>query len=308
MRNQAHVAILMPTYNGANHLKEQLLSIKAQTHQNWSLTISDDGSSDASASIIEQFLAEHPERQVTLLSGPQKGLFVNAQSLLRHLPADYDYVAFADQDDFWLPGHLETALRHLSDSPTQPAIYGSRSSITDDTLNVIGRTRRFKPMECFGCAVAQNIISGHSLVMNRALAEVLQNTDVGDGLLYHDWWFYLVAKAIGAKVIYNPEPMVLYRQHGANTLGAYIGLSAIIARMKGVIGGRYGRDIDSHICALKSAAFPLTEEAKVALNALQPRGKTNRLMRFQRFRQHGVKRQSRFENIVLSLGILAGVI
>ena len=58
------VTILLATLNGEDYLKAQLESIAAQTYENWQLVVGDDGSTDDTISIIEEFSEKHPD-QVT---------------------------------------------------------------------------------------------------------------------------------------------------------------------------------------------------------------------------------------------------
>jgi glycosyltransferase involved in cell wall biosynthesis len=58
MVKQPYVAILMCTFNGERFLKEQLDSFATQTHQNWTLWVSDDGSTDQTLEILRATQAE----------------------------------------------------------------------------------------------------------------------------------------------------------------------------------------------------------------------------------------------------------
>ena len=60
------VAILLCTYNGARFLAEQLDSLESQTHQNWIIFASDDGSSDQTLEILQQYQAKWPSGKLKL--------------------------------------------------------------------------------------------------------------------------------------------------------------------------------------------------------------------------------------------------
>ena len=79
------VTILLATLNGENYLKAQLESIAAQTYENWQLVVGDDGSTDDTISIIEEFSEKHPD-QVTIIKNdpPQGSAQDNFISLLRN--------------------------------------------------------------------------------------------------------------------------------------------------------------------------------------------------------------------------------
>lgn len=104
-----HVAILMATRNGAEFLRAQLDSLAAQDHDDWSLWIGDDGSTDATRAIVEAFAHSHPQRTVSLRDGPRRGSMANFLSLLCAPDIRADFFALADQDDVWLPVRLSRA-------------------------------------------------------------------------------------------------------------------------------------------------------------------------------------------------------
>ena len=96
----AQIAILMCTKNGAAFLAEQLKSIADQTHANWILFVSDDGSTDETRNILRRFADSH-EQTTVVRNGPGKGVCANFLSLATDSTIDADYFAFSDQDDVW---------------------------------------------------------------------------------------------------------------------------------------------------------------------------------------------------------------
>ncbi|HEU0078104.1 MAG TPA: hypothetical protein VFQ76_10675, partial [Longimicrobiaceae bacterium] len=80
----------------------------------------------------------------------------------------------------------------------------------------------------FQHALMQNVATGCTIVMNRAARDLLAESTPED-VFMHDAWAYLVIAAFG-KVLYDPVPMVLYRQHAANTIGRPRGWRARLAR------------------------------------------------------------------------------
>jgi hypothetical protein len=64
----------------------------------------------------------------------------------------------------------------------------------------------------------ENVITGCTAAMNGPAVRLLQQAGVPEGVRFHDWWAYLVVSAFG-KVVFDPEPTLLYRQHGANQIG-----------------------------------------------------------------------------------------
>ena len=107
------IAVLMGTYNGAEFLPEQLASLAAQTHTNWRLWVSDDGSSDATPGILRRYQEAWGENKLSILAGPRRGFQANFLELTAQPEISADYYAWADQDDVWLPEKLARALECL---------------------------------------------------------------------------------------------------------------------------------------------------------------------------------------------------
>mgnify|MGYP001404488588 CR=1 FL=1 len=67
---QPPLTILMCTYQGADHLPAQLRSFLDQSHRNWRLFVSDDGSSDGTREMLATWGARNPDTELCLVDGP----------------------------------------------------------------------------------------------------------------------------------------------------------------------------------------------------------------------------------------------
>ena len=114
-----HVRILLSTYNGAPFLREQLDSFRMQTCDSWSVLWRDDGSTDATEATMAAFAAEvGPDRCRRLAApagnlGPRESFLALLRAAAPSL-GPRDAVAFADQDDVWLPEKLARGLAALA--------------------------------------------------------------------------------------------------------------------------------------------------------------------------------------------------
>lgn len=250
------VAILMATYNGAEFLAEQLQSIQEQSHTNWSLWISDDGSTDETLRIVDEF-AQRVAQDVHVVSGPGRGHAVNFLHLLTHPDLPEAYLAFADQDDVWLPHKLEHSLSALPSG--RPALFGGR---------YIHATRQLEPIRTsvmplrplgFRNALVQNVISGHTTTMTPEAAAILRRIGPLD-VPHHDWWCYQMLAGAGADIIHGDEPLLLYRQHGTNAMGAHGSWGSRMARVRMVMGRDYAGWVRANLAALHVVRHELTEE------------------------------------------------
>ncbi|MGT2926215.1 glycosyltransferase family 2 protein [Streptococcus cuniculipharyngis] len=214
------VNILMATYNGERFLAEQIESIRQQTFDNWQLLIRDDGSSDATRQIIQDFVAQDNRiRFVNPDTIENIGVINSFHTLLKQEQADFYF--FSDQDDVWLPEKLSLCLETAQAyEPDRPLLVYTDLSVVDDGLNLITQSMIKSQSHHANTSLRQelteNTVTGGTMMINHALAEKWSQTD---GLLMHDWYLALLASGLG-QLVYLDVPTELYRQHDANVLGA----------------------------------------------------------------------------------------
>lgn len=214
MNPLGRVVVLMSTYQGERYLGEQLKSILSQLPEDGRLLVRDDGSTDGTVAVIEEF----SDARITVQRGTNIGFGASFLTLPAAAPDDADLVMFSDQDDLWLPGKVERAARALLPLRDRPALYGSAQMLADQALQPLQVTRRWPDPPSFRGALAENMITGCTAALNAPAVQLLKRAGVADGVHFHDWWMYLVVSAFG-RVIFDPEPTLLYRQHGANQIG-----------------------------------------------------------------------------------------
>jgi glycosyltransferase involved in cell wall biosynthesis len=261
------VTIVMGTYQGERFIKEQLDSLAAQTHYNWRLYVSDDGSSDKTREIIRHF-STTLDNDVILVDGPCQGFTFNFLTAIDRA-SEADYYALSDQDDIWEPDKLERALSVLqSVEKSRPALYCGRTHIIDAAARSIGLSPAFLRPPSFANALVQNIGGGNTMVMNRAARELLRTAGVGEDVVSHDWWTYQLVSGAGGYVHYDLQPKVRYRQHGSNLNGANSTIAARAQRIRLMFQGRFKTWTDRNVRALSRARHLLTPESRDLIDAL----------------------------------------
>jgi glycosyltransferase involved in cell wall biosynthesis len=300
------VVVLMATFNGANHLADQLLSLGNQTHENWELIVSDDGSVDATLDIVRTF-ATSVRQSVVTIEGPREGFWQNFLSLLRHTTEGGDLFAFSDQDDIWFHDKLERAVRWFAKQPPDiPALYFSRTEIMSEDGAIIGLSPLFRRPTSFQNALVQSIGGGNTMVLNRAAKSLLVSAPNDIVLPSHDWWAYQVVTGAGGRAFYDPLPSLFYRQHTGNLVGSNQGIKARLSRLAAFTGGRARRWNDININSLYRMRNILSEDAVRTLN-LFSKARTARLpKKMLLLWQSGVYRQGRLESIGLHVGAWFG--
>lgn len=255
------VLVMLSTYNGAKYLDAQMKSLLKQENVNLNILIRDDGSTDETVPIIEQYKNSNPS-QINLIHGENVGVVQSFLELVKQSSLEYDYYAFCDQDDVWESHKLARALAMLQDFQVGPALYCSSTKMVDEHMSLIKKwpVRPKRPLSIYNSLI-ENVCVGCTMVMNRkALQLVKENPPAHiDQVIMHDWWFYLCISAFG-KVLFDDESAILYRQHESNVLGGATGsiLGKWVKRLKRFINGE-----NFYILSKQAREFLLTFQSRL---------------------------------------------
>jgi hypothetical protein len=295
-----HVAILLACKNGARFLLEQLGSYEQQTYKDWSLHVSDDGSDDQTVEIVQAFSSRVPNL-TTLRDGPRAGCHRNFLSLLRDSSIEADYFAFSDQDDIWYPEKLERALSIMRGArDNQPVLYCSRAELIDGEGHRIGFSRNLKRPASFRNALVENVAGGNTMVFNRAARALLKRV-IDRNVVIHDWSAYVFISAVGGKILYDRTPLVGYRQHANNLIGAK---SSFHSRIRRITNGQWREWTDTHVQALQELPDVTADNRKALESFAQTRRADGLVRRCWCLWKSGVYRQT----LVGQIGLLLAAI
>lgn len=293
------VAILMGTFRGQQYLAEQLNSFAAQTHANWEVWASDDGSTDHTLEILEGFKARCPPGRLSILSGPGKGFVSNFLSLTCNTRIQADYYAYSDQDDVWDADKLERALRWLQGVPASvPALYCGRTRLVDSKNQEIGFSALFSNPR-FANALVQSVAGGNTMVFNNAARALLLKAGPRLPVVYHDWWAYMAVTGCGGTVFFDATPVLRYRQHDANLVGMNSSWRARLQRMRKLWQGQHRKWNEDNIAALRTLESQLTPESKEILNHFAKAREAGLISRLVHLGRSGVSRQTWLGNVAL---------
>jgi len=209
------ICILLSTFNGENYLQPQLESIFNQENITYKLIVRDDGSVDNTDRILNDYQARG---LLTWYKGSNIGPALSFMDLLYHAP-EYDFYAFCDQDDIWLPNKLNAAITRLLNESCgdSPALYISDTILVDKNLRRI-KQKKDRHLFTFEASLLRNPATGCTMVINNRLKTLICGFRPSF-VSMHDSWAYRVCLACGGSVIYDNESYILYRQHGENVLG-----------------------------------------------------------------------------------------
>lgn len=212
------VTVLLSTYNGEKYLKEQIESLIAQEGVQINILARDDGSSDKTVSILEDYKKQYKNFEYYI--GENKGPAGSFFDLIEHAK-DSDYYALCDQDDVWDKDKVLVAINKLSKYNEKiPLLYYSNLRIVDENL-AFCRMSHDQPRihKNKYCALTEGLLTGCTGVINETLAKYIRG-NIPKECSMHDTWIYMIAMFFG-KAIYDFTPHISYRQHSGNVIGVH---------------------------------------------------------------------------------------
>lgn len=220
------VTILLATYNGSKYIRQMIDSVLAQDYKDFHLVLSDDQSKDDTAQILEEYARKFPETVTHHCSGRRFG---NAQDHFMYLLQqfhDSPYMMFCDQDDYWHPDKVSRTLekmRQIEKSGIPAMVHTDLRVVDGELAQMDASFMHFSKLRgdrlSLRQLLVQNVVTGCTMMINRALAEVACERMPQGEILMHDWWLALIAAAMGTTG-YLDEATIDYRQHGSNVVGA----------------------------------------------------------------------------------------
>jgi Glycosyltransferases involved in cell wall biogenesis len=207
------VVILMATFNGAPHLREQLDSLIRQTYSAWRLIVHDDGSTDGTLAILDEYRRIDP--RITVMDDGVVGLGAagNFLHLMRHVKGAY--YLFCDQDDIWLEEKIAQLVAVISNCEG-PAVVYANSYLYVDGVVIPQMSTLLHPTSLRDTLFFNSGIQGCAIIFNHSLMDRL--APFPEFVAMHDHLVTMGAVTFG-QMIYLNQPLVLYRQHKQNATG-----------------------------------------------------------------------------------------
>jgi len=209
---RALVSVAMASYNGERFIREQIESILAQTYQPVEIVIVDDGSADNTIAVIQTLQQQHPNIYLHI---NEKNLGVTLTFNRAVSFCTGEYIAFADQDDIWVPHKLATLVNEIGD---HDAVYGNSLLVDEQgrSLNKLFSSMMHLATYNSGMPfLLSNTVAGHAML---AKATFLKSIQPFPANLYFDLWTAFNAGANNG-IKYVDAVLVHYRQHSSNAVG-----------------------------------------------------------------------------------------
>lgn len=203
------VSVAMATYNGEKYIQQQIDSILMSLSSKDELVISDDGSTDNTISIIDNYV--NSDTRIKLIKGPRKGLVKNFENALMHTGGKYIFLA--DQDDIWAKNKVEEVLECFNNTDATLVIHDCKIINSDDSII----EPSFFALRNSGPGFIHNIIKNSFIGCCMAFKRELLNYALPfpNDIPYHDQWLGLVNNMVGKNVFLNKK-LFSYRRHEDN--------------------------------------------------------------------------------------------
>ena len=224
MDKMPSVAVVLGTYNGEQYLKEQIDSILMQEGVKLFVFVRDDSSTDCTMKILRRYKECVPNFYIinegnTKNKGIKTG-FIEALKWALSYSDEYDFFAFSDQDDVWLPRKLISGIDMLSNSNCpNGALYYSNKTIVNEKLE-IEKEEHFKEGSSFSDFYFVSKAYGCTMIINRNLAMNCVQY-VSKNCHFHDDWIHRLAICLECDIFFDNNSYILYRQHGENNCGTF---------------------------------------------------------------------------------------
>ncbi len=295
------VAILMSSFMGEQYLEKQLKSIINQTHKNWLLWISDDGSTDNTLNVIKKMNCD----KIKILRGPNLGNYaLNFLSMIKNKNIKADYFAFSDQDDIWKNDKLAKAILYIKNINTNlPAAYCSRSILINSEDEKIGFSKKINIRPNFKNALIQNIMSGNTILFNNKCKKLIEKSNITN-LTSHDWLIYQVITGSEGFVYYDQNPSIYYRQHDNNLIGAQNSFFSVFKRILHHFDGTYKKSLNIQLRFLLENKFLLSKDNQIILNNFFKNKNHSNLFKRLQVLKLGIFRFSKKGNLALLVSII----
>jgi teichuronic acid biosynthesis glycosyltransferase TuaG len=215
------VSIIMPAYNAEKYIQAAILSVLNQTYVNWELIIVNDGSNDATQSIIDEFNAE--DKRIKLINQKNKRLGGARNTGIKN--SSGEWIAFLDSDDLWEPFKLEKQLQTSKNFPD--------ADVTPYEVPV----GSFQAGEMYSRLLESNFIPVLSVLVKKEVINEIGYQE--ENSFFHgceDWDYWLRMAISGATFYGMEEKLFYYRRHGSNMSGKSLQIAQAAVLLKNFAG------------------------------------------------------------------------
>jgi glycosyltransferase involved in cell wall biosynthesis len=224
--SQLKISIAMCTYNGEKFIKEQLDSFLSQTRLPDELIICDDRSNDNTIQIINEFMKRAPFKVELQINEKQLGSTKNFEKAI--LLCHGDIIFLADQDDVWDKNKLYLMEKKFIEDDKVAMVFTDAAMVNQD-LQSLGNTlwesilftpkaQKLFPDNAFHVFIRENVVTGATMAFRSRYNDLMM--PFSENWIHDAWMALILAASKDLKIEIIDKPLIMYRQHSNNQLGA----------------------------------------------------------------------------------------
>lgn len=200
------ISVCIAAYNGEKYLSQQLDSILIQLEEQDEVIVSDDGSSDGTLALINEYMER--DSRIRLIEGPRSGVIANFERAIEESRGAFIFLA--DQDDVWLPDKVSETLAFFELHPELDVIISDLIIVDEELQTLAPSYFEFRNVKSgFFANVLRNSYIGAGMCFRERLkAQILP---IPKNVPMHDMWIGLLGKTS-----FLPKQLTYYRRHGEN--------------------------------------------------------------------------------------------
>ena len=248
---EALVSVIVPVYNVGAYLQQCLQSIASQSYAHLEVIVVDDGSTDDSGKIADEW-ASHDNR-FRVVHQPNGGLSAARNTALDH--ATGRYVTFVDSDDFIAPQYVEVLCQLIQESRAQAALCGWHLYADGDAVpkpDDASHSRTYTAAEAANHIFYQRKGLTQSVCARLYDASVFRDVRFPVGMLYEDLAVLMPVMQNSQTVAFTPQRLYYYRQRQGSIITTFNSRRAHILDILEDLERRAPHEFPLHLKAIRS--------------------------------------------------------
>ncbi len=203
------ISIIMPVFNGLPFLKEAIDSVIAQTYKKFELIVVNDGSTDKTQIVLDEFQKKLGKKMIVIKQKNQGQVIAKNRGIKR---AKGKFIAFLDSDDIWEKDKLEYQVKRFEKNKNLGLCY-TEAVLIDERSRVIGyrSANRNYTGRCFEKLIEKNQITASSVMIKRECLNCIGIFD--ETLRTCENWDMWLRISLFFEIQYIPRPLTYYRIH-----------------------------------------------------------------------------------------------
>lgn len=221
MDADSFISVVLASFNGEKYIREQLESILCQLPKRAEVIVSDDGSSDSTREIVQEFCDTDP--RVHLVDGPKIGIKKNVENGIRQTQLFQNsmqgYLFLADQDDVWMNNKVKKVLNSFISTGADLVIHDAEvvnGDMTKVLMSSYFEYRRSHKGILYN--IFRNTYVGCCMAFKSSCIPLF--LPIPDQIEMHDQWIGICNEIRGGTAVFLKEKLIRYRRH-ENTMTGF---------------------------------------------------------------------------------------